>query len=128
MISFYDISIECRHLHSPSMLSLKLVIFVGCWPSGVVLATSLFVLIFIPYIIYHLYQSYRERGEHARQNKLMLQCLISTPFNSDIMKGTECPICFITYVQNDSSVTPLPCNALHFFHTECIKHWFTEKH
>ena len=33
-----------------------------------------------------------------------------------------CVICIIEFKQEDD-VTPLPCNAKHYYHSECIEHW-----
>jgi hypothetical protein len=38
----------------------------------------------------------------------------------------ECSICFLEF-DSDSSVTPLPCDIKHYFHTECIETWIKTK-
>ena len=29
--------------------------------------------------------------------------------------------------KDDDEITPLPCHATHYFHTECIEQWLSEK-
>ena len=33
----------------------------------------------------------------------------------------------VDYEETDQ-ITPLPCSNLHYFHTQCIERWMTEKH
>ena len=45
-----------------------------------------------------------------------------TRFNEHL----ECSICLGDFVSEDH-VTPLPCDARHYFHTACIKDWARRK-
>lgn len=38
----------------------------------------------------------------------------------------ECAICMVQF-DEDTQVTPLPCDVRHYFHTECIEQWMREK-
>lgn len=66
-----------------------------------------------------------------RQSKIIKQNLVTSLIKKKYDKSTftfekQCGICMGEYSE-DEEVTPLPCDPRHYFHTECIEHWFLQK-
>ncbi len=57
---------------------------------------------------------------------LIKQNLLHKKFDESNKGMQECAICAVEYVDSDS-ITPLPCNPGHYFHTECIEKWMDTK-
>lgn len=58
--------------------------------------------------------------------KNMINSLFRVKFDSNVFKTQEaCLICLINF-NEDSLVTPLPCDIRHYFHTACIEQWLME--
>lgn len=53
----------------------------------------------------------------------MIGRLFRVQFNSNVFQAQEsCMICLEDF-DEDSQVTPLPCDIRHYFHTSCIEEW-----
>ena len=51
---------------------------------------------------------------------------MSRPLDHRFREHTECSICLADFEQGER-VSPLPCDGRHYFHTECIKEWATQR-
>ena len=50
--------------------------------------------------------------------------MVKSKFDTNIFKSTdECAICLEKF-DEESEVTPLPCDIRHYFHNKCIEDWF----
>jgi E3 ubiquitin-protein ligase DOA10 len=48
-------------------------------------------------------------------------------YDPDTFKQTDqCAICLSEF-EESQSVSPLPCNIKHYFHTECLEQWMKTK-
>jgi hypothetical protein len=48
-------------------------------------------------------------------------------FNKNLFKDSqECAICMEAFLEEDY-VTPLACDSRHFYHSDCIEEWLTNK-
>lgn len=70
------------------------------------------------------------------QRQQIIQRLPREPFDpAKHLQMTECTICWNAFVMMqpqemdagvDESVSTLPCNGLHFFHTRCLMKWIND--
>lgn len=82
-------------------------------------AVSTVMVCFAPLII----RTYRtEYGLAQPSSHGILKKLAAYKFNSRNTECTECIICMEDYRTSDS-ITPMPCNSKHVFHSKCIKKW-----
>lgn len=46
-------------------------------------------------------------------------------FNKEAFQ--ECLICMEPFLEHQDYVTPLACDARHFYHSDCIEQWLNDK-
>jgi hypothetical protein len=67
----------------------------------------------------------KESGEGAQST---IEKLTSNVYDPAQFEGNEsCRICLEDF-KKDDTVTPLPCNSQHFFHTACINQYIEADH
>ena len=55
--------------------------------------------------------------------KKLVNSLFRTKYDANVFQTQEaCMICLVDF-DEDSLVTPLPCDIRHYFHTTCIEQW-----
>ena len=101
-------------------------------PLGAIVALVLALLaLYIPYFFYQCFMAYKENTQASRDKQNMLNSLLVKTYDPNTFHDTpqECSICMQDFESAPGSkpVTPLPCNRMHVFHTECIKSWLQDK-
>jgi hypothetical protein len=67
------------------------------------------------------------RDEEESTTRTFMNSLTKMIYDPDKFKSyTECIICSEPFDQ-EASITPLPCNVKHYFHTKCITTWLETK-
>ena len=101
----------------------EMMVIFGVFPA---IMTIFFVLVgalILPYMIYIYCQNRRLEMMESNATKLLLSSLMRTKFNKNQFQAQEsCMICLVNF-DEDSLVTPLPCDIRHYFHTDCIEQW-----
>lgn len=74
---------------------------------------------------------FREFSENLRNNAKLTESitggLVKTHYDPNTFTNMkECAICMGEF-DEDSEVTPLPCNIQHYFHNECVTSWMKEQ-
>ena len=104
-------------------LNYEVVIIFGVFPA---LITAFFLtlgLLCAPYILYILYQNQQAENSRLNATKNLVNSLFRTKYDSNVFQTQEsCMICLLNF-DEDSLVTPLPCDIRHYFHTTCIEQW-----
>ena len=115
---------RCR-VSNASLLELnyEVLIIFGVFPALITIFFIAMGLLCCPYISYVLYQNRREELLHNQATRIMIDSLIKAKYNANVFQTQEsCMICLVTFDENDS-VTPLPCDIRHYYHTSCIEQW-----
>lgn len=90
------------------------------WPAAVTVVLVI-VSIFMSPLIFSSIQEYYQRASEQRD---IINTIVRTNWDPEIFKAQDdCAICTVAFKQEDK-VTPLPCDAKHYFHSECIAQWF----
>ena len=102
-------------------LNYEVVIIFGVFPA---LVTAFFLtlgVICCPYLSYVMFSNWRNQHEQVNSTRKMVSHLFRTKYDSNVFKSQEaCLICLVNF-DEDSMVTPLPCDIRHYFHTACIE-------
>lgn len=80
------------------------------------------IFCFAPQIIRFMRRARDPGANWQPTSRNILNKMVKQKFKPEEGTETECVICMVDYEEGDE-VTPLPCNAKHFFHTECIQNW-----
>ena len=80
-------------------------------------------LVCAPVAVYMFYQNRQDENSRINQTRDMIGKLFKTKYDSNLFQTQEdCLICLVTF-DEESMVTPLPCDIRHYFHTTCIEQW-----
>ena len=115
---------KCR-VSNASLLELnyEVLIIFGVFPALITIFFIAMGCLCCPYISYVLYQNRRDELLHNHATRIMIDSLIKAKYNSNVFKKQEsCMICLVSFTEDDS-VTPLPCDIRHYYHTACIEQW-----
>ena len=113
---------KCR-VSNASLLELnyEVLIIFGVFPALITLFFMAMGILCCPYISYVLYENRREELMQHQATKVMIDSLMRTRYNSNVFKTQDsCMICLVNFTEDDS-VTPLPCDIRHYYHTTCIE-------
>lgn len=83
----------------------------------------------VPYYLVHLYKNVHISRQKALMKHYLIKAMPSVIFNKKLFDEEafmECAICMETFEGSDY-VTPLYCDARHFFHSDCIENWLSKK-
>ena len=101
----------------------EMMIIFGVFPAIMTGFVVLVAICFLPSIIYFYYRNRQLEVMEMNTTKMMVNSLMRTKFDSNLFQSQEsCMICLINF-NEDSLVTPLPCDIRHYFHTDCIEQW-----
>lgn len=104
-------------------LNYEVVIIFGVFPA---LVTSFFLTMGVlcaPYIFYIIYQNRQHENYQLNMSKRMVSALFRVKYDANVFQTQDsCMICLVDF-DEDSQVTPLPCDIRHYFHTSCIEQW-----
>ena len=117
-------SSQCKS-NGTSLLELnyEVVIIFGVFPALITCFFATIGLFCAPYIAYLVYQNRQHENSRLNRTKNMISRLMRTKYDSNVFQTQEsCMICLIDF-DEDSLVTPLPCDIRHYFHTTCIEQW-----
>ena len=117
-------SSKCR-VSNASLLELnyEVLIIFGVFPALITLFFVAMGVLCCPYISYILYQNRRDELMQHQATQVMVDSLIKAKYNANVFQTQEsCMICLVNFTEDDS-VTPLPCDIRHYYHTLCIEQW-----
>jgi len=104
-----------------SLVNFEMAMIIGCWSAVNVLFWTIVILILLPMAFYAMYKQARARDAQIERVNTLKRNLVSRDYSPEVFPAPkECIICFCDFELGDK-VTPLPCNKLHIYHTECIK-------
>ena len=104
-------------------LNYEVIIIFGVFPALITAFCFTIGVLCAPYIGYLLYQNWRDANMRMNATRNMVERLFRTKYDSNVFSTQEaCLICLINFDEN-SLVTPLPCDIRHYFHTQCIEQW-----
>ena len=104
-------------------LNYEVVIIFGVFPALITAFVLVLGLVCAPYLAYALISNWRQEHRQRNTTRNMLTRLFRTKYDQNVFKSQEaCMICLVNF-DEDSMVTPLPCDIRHYFHTNCIEQW-----
>ena len=91
-------------------------LFITVWSAIIVAFASLCCICCAPCIIGTVRAQFAEQREAQNQRNGVLNAIVNRKYNpEDFKEHSDCAICMCEY-EEDDEVTPLPCNAAHYFH------------
>ena len=85
------------------------------------------ILLLIPYYLYLVFKNISKRRQQKLIKHYLIKNMPSMLFDKNLFKDSqECAICMENFLEEDY-VTPLACDARHFYHSDCIEEWLTNK-
>lgn len=83
---------------------------------------SIVFLCFAPQILRAYRYRNRPDGAWVPTHRDLMKKMIKGKYKDGEHDDKECTICMEEYMPNDE-ITPLPCDARHYFHSKCIENW-----
>lgn len=94
------------------------------WPAAVTIVLLILTLLMSPLIFTQLQEYYSNLGQRAAEQRDIINTIVRTNWDPEVFRNQDdCIICSEPFHQDDK-VTPLPCDAKHYFHSDCITKWF----
>lgn len=104
-----------------------LYIILHCLPAALIVTLISGVIVCCcPVLTVYVYRTSKERAANQRMRERLANYIPFVKFNNQTFNNfEECIICMEKFDDN-SQVTPLPCDVRHYFHTHCIQDWFKQ--
>lgn len=94
------------------------------WPAAVTVVLLLLSILMSPYLYAHAVEYWNNFGQAAEEQRDIINTIVRTNWDPETFKAQDmCSICMQPFNEVDT-VTPLPCDSKHYFHSECIVGWF----
>lgn len=109
-----------------NMTTMTLFYFFVCIP-------YLGLTISLPHYLYGIYKTHNNMRRRNLSRHFLIKSMPSIPFSKKLFQNksiqsdiSECLICLDPFREGEDYVTPLACNAMHVFHSNCIEEWLTK--
>jgi len=116
---------ECYHPLKVSVLNLITMVTFYMF----MLAPYIGVVIFLPQVLYQILKAVNYQKRQMLAKHYLIKRMPSIVFNKRMFEGgfIECSICMEPFKEGHDYVTPLSCDARHFYHSDCIEEWLNNK-
>lgn len=115
---------ECYHPLKVSLLNLITMVTFYMF----MLAPYIGVVIFLPQVLYQIWKAVNHQKRQMLAKHYLIKRMPSIVFNKKMFEGSiECSICMEPFKEGVDFVTPLACDARHFYHSDCIEEWLNNK-
>lgn len=133
VINLYDLLYTeekvCKKWLASNLIELnyEAVVVFGIFPAFLCFVIMGLLCIAAPFIILMFYRNRQAEMAHVNRTKRLIKSMVRQKWNQQLFKNADqaCIVCLIDFDQ-DSEVTPLPCDVRHYFHTHCIEEWFRQ--
>eukprot|EP00347_Sterkiella_histriomuscorum_P011062 403373898 len=120
----YIFSENCHGFYLHYFNSLFIVLY-GLNVAVIVCVMATLLVCCLPCICMALMQRRSQQITTQKIKETLINSLVRTKYDNTAFKNDECAICLGKF-DDDSEVTPLPCDIRHYFHTDCITDWFRQ--
>ena len=82
----------------------------------------------LPWYFYAVYKHIHQQRQRGLVKHYLIKAMPSIIFDKKLFKENnylECGICMEPFEEGYDYVTPLACDARHFYHSDCIEEWLT---
>ena len=109
--------------HSILEINYILLIFFGLFPTVIIFCFVIYCISVMPVACYKICTSDHVEPQKNSVSRVLLGLLTRIRYNDRIFKDQRsCMMCDKKF-ENDSIVTPLPCEMRHYFHADCTELW-----
>lgn len=93
------------------------------------LSPYLGLICFLPQLAYLFMKEVNSRKAEKLARFYLIKRMPSVIFNKKMFENgfVECSICMETFKEGHDFVSPLACDARHFYHSDCIEQWLKNK-
>ena len=88
------------------------------------------IIAVLPYYFYRVFKNANKQRQKKLAKYYLIKAMPSFLFDKKLFDEgayNECAICMEEFQEKEDFVTPLACDARHFYHSDCIEEWLQSK-